>query len=303
MPTKRLVPAAAVAIVVTGTRSDATTEGATQSNPAGAAAPTKSAADPEKTKRKPGTKAAKRSRGAKFTIDLSDVPPQPLVLKNELSGVSSPYRDNSRRRPVKEGVSSRYTGVYRDDSTWGGRNRWKAQIMIRGAVRSLGYWRTEEEAASAYAKAAFKYKPAAGGRGSYGGLDLSGIPPQPLIANDGPIGYKGVKTMKGRFQARVSRAGKSVTLGTFDTAEEAAGIYARAVFYLEREGGGGGRVAAGPRDRGRGGVGVAAAAASAAGDGKSDECCSEGHPSKVPDGTGGCQPDAVCEGHAKVVAV
>ena len=42
--------------------------------------------------------------------------------------------------------------------------------------------------------------------------------------------------MKGRFQARISIGGKVKTLGTFDTAEEAALIYARAQYYLDRNG-------------------------------------------------------------------
>ena len=44
--------------------------------------------------------------------------------------------------------------------------------------------------------------------------------------------------MRSRWQTRISSPkGKHVTLGTFDTAEEAAGIYARATYYLERKGG------------------------------------------------------------------
>lgn len=57
-------------------------------------------------------------------IDLDGVPAQPLILKNGLSHTD--YKDNSRRRPIKEG-SSKYTGVYRDSNNKG---FWKAQIMV-----------------------------------------------------------------------------------------------------------------------------------------------------------------------------
>ena len=77
---------------------------------------------------------------------MVDVPPQPLILKN----AKRTYDDNTRRRPVKAG-SSKYTGVYRDESI----GKWKAQIMVDGRVRSIGYYDNEEDAAGDYAKAAF----------------------------------------------------------------------------------------------------------------------------------------------------
>lgn len=58
-------------------------------------------------------------------IDLEDVPPQPLILKNSMP---RDYTDNSRRRPVKDGKSSKYQGVYFDTK----QEKWKAQMMIQG---------------------------------------------------------------------------------------------------------------------------------------------------------------------------
>eukprot|EP00984_Skeletonema_dohrnii_P001455 scaffold463_cov107-Skeletonema_dohrnii-CCMP3373.AAC.5 len=161
-----------------------------------------------------------------FIIDLNDVPPQPLILKNDLSQ-SKEYNDNTRRRNVKKD-SSKYTGVYFDK----GMKKWKAQIMIEGIVRSIGYYEIEEEAAADYARAVFKYKPKKG-YATYGGLDLEGIPDQPLIRSEtSKSGYKGVKRNKSRWEATLN--GKN--LGTFDTKEEAAGIYARARYYVDKGG-------------------------------------------------------------------
>eukprot|EP00985_Skeletonema_marinoi_P011783 scaffold5597_cov91-Skeletonema_marinoi.AAC.1 len=151
-----------------------------------------------------------------FIIDLNDVPPQPLILKNCLSQ-SKEYIDNTRRRNVREG-SSKYTGIYFEK----GMNKWKAQIMIEGIVRSIGYYEIEEEAAADYARAVF-------------------IQAQKRLRNIWRIrsesetsksGYKGVKRNKSRWEATLN--GKN--LGTFDTKEEASGIYARARYYVDKGG-------------------------------------------------------------------
>ena len=111
-------------------------------------------------------------------------------------------------------------------------NKWKAQIMIEGIARSIGYYEIEEEAAADYARAVFKYKPKKG-YATYGGLDLKGIPDQPLIYSEtSKSGYKGVKRNKSRWEATLN--GKN--LGTFDTKEEASGIYARARYYVDKGG-------------------------------------------------------------------
>jgi SHAQKYF class myb-like DNA-binding protein len=165
--------------------------------------------------------------GIPFIDTLADVPPQPLLLKN----AKSMYNDNTRRHPVRAG-SSKYTGVYRDKSN----GKWKAQIMVNGRVRSIGYYSNEEDAARDYAKAAFKYKVISTPNDTYGGLDLSGIPEQPLITTDSISGYKGVKRRKsnGTWEARIGSNSKLISLGYFKTPEEAALIYARAAFCLER---------------------------------------------------------------------
>lgn len=155
-------------------------------------------------------------------IDLSDVPPQTPILKNNMP---QEYVDNSRQRPVIEGKSSNYLGVHWDTQM----KKWRSQMMIKGVVRFLGYFDTEVNAAAVYAKAAYKYKPKKGTHNLFGGLDLSGISQQQLIPNQRVAsGYKGVKQNKKRWEARISGR----TLGTFDTPEDAADIYARAVKAL-----------------------------------------------------------------------
>lgn len=177
-------------------------------------------------KYKPDDWSRRQNQQNKFIIDLKDVLPQPLILKNALLH-SKEYNDNTRRRNIRKG-SSKYTGIYFEK----GMKKWKAQIMIEGIVRSIGYYETEEEAAADYARAAFKYKPKRG-YATYGGLDLKDVPDQPLIHSDtSKSGFKGVKKNKKRWEASLN----GQNLGTFDTKEEAAGIYARARFYVDKGG-------------------------------------------------------------------
>jgi phage tail tube protein FII len=81
------------------------------------------------------------SSGSKsaFNIDLSDVPPQPPILKN--------------KERIKEG-SSKYMGV----SFRKANNKWEAKITIDGKQHHIGLYENEEEAAIDYARAIFKYK-------------------------------------------------------------------------------------------------------------------------------------------------
>jgi len=184
-----------------------------------------------KTKNRKKKKPKQNTESSSF-IDISDVPEQPPILKNDFTNVNTIYKDNFRQRPVGP-KSSKYTGCYYEKS-WG---KWKSQIMVDGRVRSIGYYDEEEDAAISYAKAAFKYKPKKGSQQIFGGIDLSNIPEQQeLITSNSSSGYKGVKKNKKRWEARISIEKIPKTLGTFDTPEEAAQVYARAVCYLNQHG-------------------------------------------------------------------
>jgi len=74
--------------------------------------------------------------------------------------------------------------------------------------------------------------------GVYNGLDLRGVPDQPLVRSKrSTTGYRGVKSYGGTFTVRIGSGvnGKCICLGTYETAEEAAGIYARATFYQNQQ--------------------------------------------------------------------
>lgn len=167
---------------------------------------------------------AKRQR---LLQELSEMPHEEPIWKSDST---RRFLDNSRPHPCTM-LSSQYKGVYWDVAS----RNWHAQIMIKGVIQNLGCYEDEREAGIVYAKAAKKYKRAAPPPGIYAGLDLRNVPEQPLIPpkEGSKSPYKGVKLCKKRWQTRVTipRRGPT-TLGTFDTPEEAAQVYAKALYVL-----------------------------------------------------------------------
>jgi TolA-binding protein len=158
-----------------------------------------------------------------FSVDLSDVPPQPPIPKNG--------------GHIKEGAS-KYTGVYFHKQT----NKWKAIITIEGKQHYIGLYENEEEAAIDYARAVFKYNGQEGldkaREKCHEVVDLSDVPPQPPIPKsqrrikEGASKYTGVcfNKQKNKWQAQIYINGKVRSIGLYENEEEAAVDYARAVF-------------------------------------------------------------------------
>ncbi len=174
------------------------------------------------------TKRQKKADG--FILDLSDVPPQPPILKRE-------------GHNIKEGAS-KYVGVTFHKPV----NKWHAKIKIEGKKRHIGYYsyENEEEAAVDYARAVFKYKgqealDKARERKSYGSrvvIDLRDVPHQLPIPRskirikEGSSKYAGVSFCKtnNKWKARIIIEAKEHHIGLYDNDEEAALDYARAIF-------------------------------------------------------------------------
>mmetsp|Transcript_3056 Transcript_3056/g.4461 ORF Transcript_3056/g.4461 Transcript_3056/m.4461 type:complete len:417 (+) Transcript_3056:68-1318(+) len=163
-----------------------------------------------------------------FIIDLSDVPPQLPIPKSA--------------GRIKEGAS-KYTGVTFNKKM----NKWQAQIRIEGKVRLIGYYDNEEEAATDYARAVFKYKnQAALGKAREDSfiIDLSDVPPQPPIPKssgsikEGASKYIGAtfNKQKNKWQAQISIDGKQRRIGYYENEEEGGADYARAVFKYRGQG-------------------------------------------------------------------
>jgi len=132
-------------------------------------------------------------------------------------------QQNAHNVPVRKDNTSRYKGVHKVKNCHG----WTAKCGIGGKVRYLGFFNTEEDAAKAYQDFAeqlqkhFAYHhstPAAKIQGDYCNKEC------PRSTNTS--GFRGVhyRVCMGKWQARCSIAGKRVSLGHFDSAEEASKV-------------------------------------------------------------------------------
>ncbi|KAK1742667.1 hypothetical protein QTG54_006264 [Skeletonema marinoi] len=158
-------------------------------------------------------------------IDLSDVPPQSPIPKS--------------RGRIKEGAS-KYAGVHFHKEI----KKWQARILVDGKRRSIGYYESEEDAAVDYARAIFKYK--ARKLNSFV-VDLTGVPPKSPIPKsagrikegmkEGASKYAGVYFKKEiqKWQARILVDGKQRSIGYYESEEDAAVDYARAIFKYKGE--------------------------------------------------------------------
>lgn len=127
--------------------------------------------------------------------------------------IASPS-ENVRNRAGRGVVSFR--GVHKK------RDKWQAGITADGRAWALGCFDSAEAAAAAYDDALAYFGL------TRNGLNLPNRTPnakKPHERHIGPYGYPGVRQLpSGRFGARVIRDGRRFSIGTFDTAEEAARV-------------------------------------------------------------------------------
>ena len=123
---------------------------------------------------------------------------------------------------------SRYDGVYFVNGTW------EARIKVDHRWYSLGSFYNEDKAGRAFANFTRIYKPKKGTKDVYGGVDLSRVPKDlPPIKNENfESGYSGVTRCKKRWRATICVQGTKKVLGTYETPEEAAHVYARVIYRL-----------------------------------------------------------------------
>ena len=158
--------------------------------------------------------------------------PQQLFEKLDLSDVPMTIPAVLADKPG----ASRFRGVKRRGQKWG------AEIRISSDGVSgdwnLGMFDSEEEAGIAWARARHKYpaKKRAYLDTTASRIDLSDVPMDvPLVLSDNPSStsiYKGIFRDKDKWQAQIqitSKGGK-INLGSYDTEEEAARLWARARF-------------------------------------------------------------------------
>ena len=137
---------------------------------------------------------------------------------------------NTKRRLDPRNTTG-YTGVYRK------RQKFRAQIKIDCKTFRLGIYDTPKEAGLAYDRAVIQHKLAASRLNFPNGLPLDDKDYEALmnptkkrrLSMSNTSGYTGVYKVRHGFQAKITVGGQMKYLGIYDTPEEAAFAYDRAV--------------------------------------------------------------------------
>jgi hypothetical protein len=132
------------------------------------------------------------------------------------------------RRSNVSYCSSKYKGVF-----WiKDKQLWRSSIKLNGKTTNLGYFQTEEAAASAYNYYASKLF------GDFARLNEVSVKSNwwkdRAFLRKNATGYRGVTEQRpGRWQARITISGKRISLGYFESPEEAAFAFNEAsIMYL-----------------------------------------------------------------------
>jgi hypothetical protein len=177
-----------------------------------------------------------RHRGTGTRTRLSRLlmrPPQGMMVDHVNGNPSDNRRQNlriveplanSRNRAKGVGTTSLYKGVSRAG------DRWRAAITAGGGKISLGYFASEEAAARRYDAASRALHGAAGAVNFALEGEQCALRPRALTyrgckrrgSGASKRGLKGVYPIGSRFRVKIKVAGKSVWVGSYATAEEAA---------------------------------------------------------------------------------
>ena len=137
----------------------------------------------------------------------------------------------SIRNRGQRGKTSKYKGVSFCKQT----SKYKAQIQFRGKQKNLGRYNTEEEAAKVYNAHAIELF------GELAFLNVIGKSSEPedvviqksrQFRSRNKCGYRGLKRNGNKYGAIIRVKGKNVSLGSFNTPEQAAKAYDKKAYEL-----------------------------------------------------------------------
>jgi hypothetical protein len=126
----------------------------------------------------------------------------------------------STRRTSKPGQ----IGVFKDYN-----GKYRATIWVNGKTKNLGSYATTKLAALVYDKEAIKAGRPLDKLNYPKEAPVGYKPIQKALASNNTIGYRGVYRKRKMFYARIAIGGEHITLGTYETAKEAALVHDRAV--------------------------------------------------------------------------
>lgn len=135
----------------------------------------------------------------------------------------------TRRNKRKEGGTSKFIGVIHKNGVW------RSEVMFNGKKETVGTFNTEIEAAQAYNNRIIEIY------GEFADAMLNDVPTGVPIPRKRPprtANYKGVTSRPGgkKFRARIRYNGQIISLGDFNTEEEAAIAYNQKAIELYGEG-------------------------------------------------------------------
>ena len=139
-----------------------------------------------------------------------------------------PKSKRKRRSNSKTG----YIGVRITD----GGDKYQARITVNGKEKGIGSYGTAVQAAKAYDKEAIKLGRPLSALNFPKKASVGYAPKQQKLRNDNTVGYRGVSKTRclTKYYTQITIAGKVTPLGTYETAQEAAVAYDRAVLKANK---------------------------------------------------------------------
>ena len=128
------------------------------------------------------------------------------------------------KRKKRSKSKSGYFGVTKATS-----GKFQAMIWIKGKGKSLGSYKTAKQAANAFDKEAIKLRRPLSTLNYPKQAPVGYTPIQKPLQSNNTAGYRGVSKHGKNFRATTTINSKFASMGTFDTAKEAAISYDRAV--------------------------------------------------------------------------
>jgi flavin-binding protein dodecin len=149
-----------------------------------------------------------------------------IKLRRPFSTLNYPKKAPVGYTPIQKALMSTNTVGYRGVSKNG--KKFEARIYIKNKVTLLGTHDTSKEAAIAYDRAVLKAKKSTSLLNFPDMVHNLDVEPKRKKYKRSSTGYKGVEKNRSKFQARINSNGKRKSLGTFDTAIQAAFAYDQA---------------------------------------------------------------------------
>jgi hypothetical protein len=157
-----------------------------------------------------------------------------IKLRKPFSKLNYPKKAPAGYTPIQKALLSTNTTGYRGVSKKG--KNFEAKIKIGGKTTNLGTYDTAKEAAIAYDRSVLKANRSTSLLNFPDMVHNLDVEPKRKKYKRSSTGYRGVRTDRsGKYEARLYNKGKQKSIGTFDTAIQAAFAYDQAAIKAGRK--------------------------------------------------------------------